>query len=100
MTNSIEPFYPIHLLGKEKIHKDIVFVPLFDERFPFGDNPLSPGRYNFQVRILDVSKKGYETKLIFNIDLNEEQISMLSAANYIFPFVEEVKQRRQSLQTK
>jgi len=98
---SNEPFYPMHLLGKEKIHRSIVFVTLpNDERFPLGDNPLLPGRYSFQVQTLELSRKDYENKLIFNVDLNEEQVSSLSAANCIIPFVEEVKQRRQSLQAK
>lgn len=96
---SNEPFYPIHLLGKEKVYKSIVFVALpNDERFPLGDNPLLPCRYGFQVQTLELSRKDYENKLIFNVDLNKEQISSLSAGNCIIPFVEEVKQRRQSLQ--
>lgn len=93
-----EPFYPLHLLGKEKIYRSIMFVSLPNERFSLGDNPLLSGRYNFQVQTLEFSKKDYETKLTFNIDLNEEQISSLEAANCIIPFVEEVKKRRQSLQ--
>jgi hypothetical protein len=98
---SNEPFYPMHLLGKEKIQRSIVFVALpKDERFPLGDSPLLPGRYSFQVQTLELSKKDYENKLIFHVDLNEEQISSLSAANCIIPFMEEVKQRRQSLQAK
>jgi hypothetical protein len=98
---SNEPFYPMHLLGKEKIHRSIVFVALpNDKRFPLGDSPLLPGRYSFQVRTLELSRKDYENKLIFHVDLNEEQISILSTANYIIPFVEEIKQRRQSLQDK
>ena len=95
---SNEPFYPVHLLGKEKIYKSIVFVSLPNERFPLGDNPLLPGNYTFQVKTLEVAKKDYETKLIFNVDLNEEHISSLSAGAFFIPFVEEVKKKRQDLQ--
>jgi hypothetical protein len=96
---SNEPFYPLHLLGKEKIHRSIVFVSLPKvEGFPLGDNPLLPGRYTFQVRTLELSRKDYENKLTFNLDLSKEHISSLSAANCIIPFIEEVKQKRRSLQ--
>lgn len=97
---SNEPFYPVHLEGKLRIYKVVAFAPLKHEKFPFGTNSLLPGRYTFQVQTLDASKKDYETKLIFNVNLNEEYISGLSAGNYIIPFVEEVMKRRQSLQVK
>ena len=95
---SNEPFYPMHLPGKKKIYKSIVFVSLPVEKFPLGDNPLLPGRYSFQVQTLEVLKKHYETKLVFNVNLNEEQISSLSAGSCLIPFMEEVKEKRQSLQ--
>lgn len=95
---SNEPFYPIHLLGMEKTYKSIVFVSLPSEKFPLGDNPLLPGLFSFQVRTSEDGEKDYESKLTFNINLTEEHISSLSAANYIIPFIEEVKEKRQSLQ--
>jgi hypothetical protein len=95
---SNEPFYPVHLAGKSTVYKSIVFALVKHEKFPFGTNPLLPGRYTFQVQTSDALKKDYETKLIFNVNLNEEYISSLSAGLYIIPFVEEVIKRRQSLQ--
>lgn len=85
---SNEPFYPIHWLGKEKLHRSIVFGALpNDERFPLGDNPLLPAIYSFQVQTLELLRRDYENKLIFNVDLSKEQVSSLSAANCIIPFV-------------
>jgi hypothetical protein len=95
---SNEPFYPVHLQGKEKVYKSIAFAALNSERFPLGDNPLFPGRYTFQVKTLEAAKKDYESKLTFNIVLNEEQISSLSVANCIIPFLEEIKEGWKDLQ--
>lgn len=97
---SNKPFYPLHLLGKEKIHKSIVFAALPNvEGFPLGNDPLVLGRYTFEVRTLELSRNDYENKLTFNVDLSQEQISSLSASNCIIPFMEEVKQKRQSLKS-
>lgn len=94
---SNEPFYPIHLAGKSKVYKSIAFALLKHERFPFGTNPLLAGNYNFKVRTLEIDKKDYETKLAFNITLGDEQINHLSTGNYLIPFLEEVKSKRQRL---
>ena len=97
---SNEPFYPIHLLGKEKIYKSIVFVSLPSERFPLGDNPLLPGTYSFQIRVLEASKKDYEAKKTFTIKLSEENVNGLSSPTspkYLIPFTEEIKEKRQNL---
>jgi len=97
---SNEPFYPIHLIGKEKVYKSIVFASLPNERFPLGENPLLPGTYGFQVQTLEASKKGYEAKLTFNIKLSEETVNELASPTsptYLIPFTEEIKAKRQSL---
>ncbi len=94
---SNEPFYPVHLLGKEKIYRSIVFVISKHERFPFGTNPLLAGNYNFKIKTLGVDEEEYETKLAFNITLGNEQINNLSTGNYLIPFLEEVKDKRQRL---
>lgn len=94
---SNEPFYPVHLAGKSKVYKSIVFSLLKHERFPLGTNPLSTGKYSFTVRTLEVNKRDYETKLVFNITLNKEQINNLSTGNYLIPFLDEVKDKREKL---
>ena len=94
---SNEPFYPIHLAGKSKVYKSIAFALLKHERFPFGTNPLLAGNYNLKVRTLEVGKEEYETKLVFNIDLNDESIANLSKGAILIPFLEEIKDKRQQL---
>lgn len=94
---SNEPFYPVHLGGKSRVYKSIVFALLKHERFPFGTNPLSPGKYSFTLKTLEVDKKHYETRLVFNVTLNNEQIHQLSAGNYLIPFLDEVKDNREKL---
>ena len=94
---SNEPFYPVHLAGKSKVYKSIVFSLLKHERFPLDTNPLSTGKYSFTVKTLEVNKKDYETKLVFNITLNNEQINNLSTGSYLIPFLDEVKDKREKL---
>jgi hypothetical protein len=94
---SNEPFYPIHLAGKSKMYKPIAFAPLKHDRFPFGTNSLSPGKYSFTVKTLEVSKKHYETRLAFGVTLNNEQTNDLSVGNYVIPFSDEVKDKREQL---
>ena len=94
---SNEPFYPVHLVGQSKVYKSIVFALLKHERFPFGTNPLSAGKYSFTVKTLEVDKKDYETKLVFNVTLNNEQINSLSNGNHLIPFIDEVKDKRKKL---
>jgi hypothetical protein len=94
---SNEPFYYIHLAGKSMVFKSIVFVPEKHEKFPFGTNPLSAGNYSFAVGALEVGKEEYKTKLVFNINLNEESIADFSKDIIYFPFLEEVKDKRQQL---
>jgi hypothetical protein len=94
---SNEPFYPVHLGGKSKVYKSVVFAPLKHERFPLGTNPLSPGKYSFTLKTLEVGKKHYETKLAFKITLGSEQINQLSAGSYLIPFLDEVKEKREKL---
>jgi hypothetical protein len=94
---SNEPFYPVHLAGKSKVYKSIMFALLKHEQFPLGTNPLSPGKYSFTVKTLEVDKKHYETKLVFNVTLNNEQINHLSTGNYLIPFLDEVKDKREKL---
>ena len=94
---SNEPFYPVHLAGKSKIYKSIAFASLNSGRFPLGTNPLLASKYNFKVLTLEIDKKDYETKLIFNIALNNEQINSLSTGASIIPFLEDVKEKRQRL---
>jgi len=95
--SSNEPFYPVHLAGKSKVYKSIVFSLLKHERFPLGTNPLSPGKYSFTVKTLEAGKNDYETRLVFNITLNNEQINQLSTGNYLIPFLDEVKDKREKL---
>jgi len=94
---SNEPFYYIHLAGKSMVFKSIVFVLEKHEKFPFGTNPLSAGNYSFAVRALEVGKEEYKTKLVFNINLNEESIADFSKGGIYFPFLEEIKDKRQQL---
>jgi len=94
---SNEPFYPIHLAGKSKVYKSIAFVTLESASFPLGANPLLAGKYNFKVKTLESDKRDYETKLVFNITLGNEQINHLSTGNYLIPFLDEVKDKRQRL---
>jgi len=94
---SNEPFYPVHLAGKSKVYKPIVFGPLKHEWFPLGTNPLSAGKYSFTVKTLEVDKKDYETKLVFNVTLSNEQINHLSTGNCLIPFLDEVKEKREKL---
>jgi hypothetical protein len=94
---SNEPFYPVHLAGKSKVYKSIVFSLMKHDRFPLGTNPLSTGKYSFTVKTLEVDKRDYETKLVFNITLNNEQINHLSAGDYLIPFLDEVKDKREKL---
>jgi len=99
---SNEPFYAIHLQGKETLFKSIVFAPISDnKKFPLGDNPLLPGKYTFQVRTLETLKKGYEVKLTSHITLSEEQINEFESSAsplYLIPFIDEVKDKRQMLE--
>ena len=92
-----EPFYPVHLAGKSKLYKPIVFALLKHENFPFGNNPLAPGNYNFEVRALEAGKKEYETKLAFNLDLNEDRVENLSKGHIVIVFLKEVIDKRQQL---
>jgi len=92
-----EPFYPIHLAGKSKVYKSIAFALLKHERFPFGTNPLVAGNYNFAVRTLEAGKEEYETKLVFNIDLNDERVANLSKGNIVIPFLKEITDKRQQI---
>jgi len=98
---SNEPFYPPHLQGKEALYKPIVFSPVGgSKRFPLGDGPLLPGKYTFQVMILETVKKDYEVELTLHITLSEEQISEFASSaslTGLIPFVDEVQDRRQLL---
>ncbi len=98
---SNEPFYPIHLQGKETLYKSIVFFPISgNKKFPLGDNPIMPGKYTFQVKTLEALKKDYEVKLTFHITLSEEKIiEFASSASpiYLIPFIDEVQDKRQML---
>lgn len=94
---SNEPFYPIHLTGKSKIYKPIAFALIKHKHFPFGNNPLVDGNYKFTVRTLEAGKENYETKLVFNISLNKENITDLSKGMVFIPFLEETKNKRQQL---
>lgn len=98
---SNEPFYPVHLQAKETLYKPIVFFPISDnKKFPLGDNPLLPGKYAFQVSSLEGGKKDYEVKHKFHITLREEEIpkfTSLAPPIYLIPFIDEVKDKRQTL---
>ena len=97
---SNEPFYSIHLLGKERVCKSIVFVSLPNERFPLGDKPLLPGKYSFQVQTLEAGKRDYELKKTFHISLSEGEINEFTSPaspTYLIPFIDEVKDKRQML---
>jgi len=94
---SNEPFYPIHLPGKSTVYKPILFALLKHEQFPFGTSPLSPGKYSFILKTLEVDKKHHRTKLVFNVTLNSEQISQLSTGAHLIPFLDEVKSKREKL---
>jgi len=94
---SNEPFYPIHLSGKATVYKSIAFALLKHERFPLGTSPLSPGKYSFTLKTLEVDEKHYETKLAFNVTLSSEQINQLSNGNCLIPFLDEVKSKREKL---
>jgi len=94
---SNEPFYHLHLAGKSKVYKSIAFALLKHEQFPFGTNPLLAGNYSFEIKTLEIGKEEYETKLIFNIELNGENIAALSKGAIIIPFLEEIKKKRQQL---
>ena len=96
-----EPFYPVHLQGKEKLYKPIVFLPVAgNERFPLGDNPLLPGKYTFQVKTLEAREEDYEVKHTFHITLSEEKTSEFASPaspTYLVPFIDEVQDKRQML---
>ena len=92
-----EPFYPVHLAGKSKEQKSIVFVLSKHERFPMGTNPLSAGKYSFTVKTLELDKEDYESKLVLNVTLNEKQINALSTGKHLIPFLDEVKDKREKL---
>jgi hypothetical protein len=94
---SNEPFYPVHLAGKSEVYKAIVFVPLKTDSFSLGTSPLSAGNYSFTVKTLEVGKEEYKTKLVFNINLNDESIANLSKCVILLPFLEEIKDERQRL---
>jgi len=98
---SNEPFYPIHLQGKQTLYKPIVFFPVSNnKRFPLGDNPLLPGKHGFQIKTLQAGKEDYEVKLSFHITLSEETtIKFGSPASpvYFIPFIDEVQDKRQML---
>lgn len=94
---SNEPFYYIHLAGKSTVFKSILFVLEKHEKFPSGTNPLSAGNYSFAVRILEVGKEEYKTKSVFNINLNAESIADFSKGIIFFPFLEEIKDKRQQI---
>ena len=98
---SNEPFYPPHLQGKETLYKPIVFPPVSSsKKFPLGDKPLLPGKYTFQVMILETLKKDYEVKLTFHITLSEEKISEFESSpslTCLIPFIDEVQDKRQLL---
>jgi hypothetical protein len=94
---SNEPFYPVYLAGKSEVHKSIVFSLLKHDRFPLGTNPLSTGKYSFTLKTLEAGKRDYETKLVFDVTLNNEQVNHLSAGNYLIPFLDEVKDKREKL---
>jgi len=95
---SNEPFYPVHLAGKSKVYKSIVFSPLEHEQFHLGTNPLLAGKYTFTVKTLEAGKNNnYETRLVFNVTLNTEQINHLSTGNYLIPFLDEVKDKLEKL---
>jgi hypothetical protein len=98
---SNEPFYPPHLQAKETLYKPIVFPPVGDsKKFPLGDNPLLPGKYTFQVMILETLKKDYEVKLTFHITLSEEKISEFESSpslTCLIPFIDDVQNKRQLL---
>jgi len=94
---SNEPFYPINLAGKTTIYKSIVFTPAKHEKYPFGANPLLPDIYTFTVQTLKNDEEDYETQLTFNLVLQEEQVTSLSRGNYLIPFTEELKKKRQQI---
>jgi hypothetical protein len=94
---SNEPFYYIHLAGKSMVFKSIVFVLEKHEKFPFGTNPLLAGNYSFAVMALEGDKEEYETKLVFNINLNEESIADFSKGVIYFPFLKEIIDKRQQI---
>lgn len=99
--SSNEPFYSIHLQGKEKLYKPIVFYPVGDnKKYPLGDSPLLSGKYTFRVKTLEAEKKGYELKYTFNITLNEEKVrefASSAAPTCFIPFMDEVQDKRQML---
>jgi len=98
---SNEPFYPIHLQGKETLYKPIVFFPVGDnKKFPLGDAPLLPGKYTFQVKTLDAKKKDYELKCTFHVTLNEKttrEFASSASPTCFIPFIDEVQDKRQTL---
>jgi len=94
---SNEPFYPLHLSGKSTVYKSIVFALTKHEKFPFGTNPLLPGKYTFEIKTLEFNKKEYKTKLTFNIELNKEKIADLSKGAILIPFLEEIKNKREQI---
>lgn len=98
---SNEPFYPPHLQGKETLYKPIVFFPVGSSRkFPLGDKPLLPGKYIFQVMILETLRKDYRVKLTLNITLSKEQINEFESSTSLsglIPFVDEIQCKRQTL---
>ena len=98
---SNEPFYPPHLQGKETLYKPIVFFPVGNsKKFPLGDKPLLPGKYTFQVMILETLRRDCEVKLTLNITLSEEQISEFESSTSLtglIPFIDEIQVKRQLL---
>jgi len=98
---SNEPFYPPHLQGKETLYKPIVFFPVGNsKKFPLGDKPLLPGKYIFQVMILETLRKDYKVKLTLNITLSKEQINEFESSTSLtglIPFVDEIQCKRQLL---
>jgi len=98
---SNEPFYPPHLQGKEILYKPIVFSPVGNsKKFPLGDKPLLPGKYTFQVMILETLRKDYKVKLTLHITLSKEQISEFESSISLrgwIPVIDEVQVKRQLL---
>jgi hypothetical protein len=94
---SNEPFYPIHLAGKSTVYKSIVFALTKHEKFPFGTNPLLPGKYTFEIKTLEMSEEEYKTKLTFNVELNKENVAALSKGIIFIPFLEETRNKRQQI---
>jgi len=98
---SNEPFYPPHLQGKETLYKPVVFFPVGNsKKFPLGDKPLLPGKYTFQVMILETLRTYYEVKLTLHITLSEEQIGEFESSpslTCLIPFIDEVQDKRQLL---